>query len=185
MNSKMDSHPDNERDDSDKRRISYETQTQASQAQVQQSQTTGSSIFELEEDVLMPIDGVTDCKLFDRSGDDMSNAGTDFQQALAFPEPAKSPQMPESSTPNRRRSKRVRTNKIFGADQEDCAETDCDDPSSQEDKITCAGPGCNTKVCIHWSSSFMNLKSNVSIIFLVWGWMSHQLEDGSVMQIVE
>jgi hypothetical protein len=95
----------------------------------------------------MDLDAPQDSEFSDSSGDDISGIRTDSQRlgTPTSPGQVKTVQMP--ATPNRRRSKRARTNKSFGADQEDCAESDCEDPSSQEEKVVCAGPGCNAMVC--------------------------------------
>jgi hypothetical protein len=77
-----------------------------------------------------------DPEILDGSGDDIYGARPDLVQLQRTP-----------ATPNRRRSKRARTNKRFGVEEDDCAESDCEDPSSQEQKVTCAGPGCHAMVC--------------------------------------
>ena len=118
-------------DEQGNRRILHKTRTK-------QPETNTSSY----ED--MPMDS----ELSDGIPDEDHAPEADLQQAPSVPpELIEVPQTPGSITPDRRRSKRVRTNITFGADQEDCAEMDCDDPSSQEEKIKCAGPGCNANVC--------------------------------------
>src|ERR1700733_15018899 len=89
-------------------------------------------------------DAHKDSGFSDSSGDDISGTRTDLQR-LGTPTSPGQIQIP--ATPNRRRSKRARTKKSFGVDQEDCAESDCEDPLSQEEKVMCAGPGCNAMVC--------------------------------------
>jgi hypothetical protein len=98
-------------------------------------------------DYNLDSDARTDLEPLDRlgSGDNISGPSTDLRQT---PE-QDTLQIP--ITPNRRRSKRPRTNKSFGVDEDDCAESDCEDPSSQEDKVMCAGPGCNAMVCLFLS----------------------------------
>ena len=87
----------------------------------------------------------TDPRLSEGSGGNISNGQTNLLQ-----EPiSESPEIPGSSSPNQHRSKHTHANTFFGVDQleEDCVESDCDDPLSHKEKIRCAGPGCNTMVC--------------------------------------
>ena len=84
----------------------------------------------------------------DEESDEIFGPGADLQRTLTPPGQINTDnaiQIP--ATPDQRRSKRVRTNKYFGANQEDCAESDCEDPLSQEEKVMCTGPGCNAMVC--------------------------------------
>jgi hypothetical protein len=119
--------PDNEQGN---RPASRENQTQT---QVKQSQKNSTSTISLGSGNDTP----TARELSEGRGGDISDCGTDLLQAPT----SESPDIPRPSTPNRHRLKRIYTNKFFGVDQEDCAESDCDDPLSQEEKVRCAGPG--------------------------------------------
>lgn len=122
-----------------------QSQVQAKQSQKNDSTSLGSLAGE---------DVHTNPDFLEGPGGDISDQGTDLLQA---PTPMSS-EIPGLSTPNRRRSKRTHTNKFFGVDQEDCAESDCDDPLSQEEKLRCAGPGCNAMICFYY---YQDLCSNL------------------------
>lgn len=135
------SRPNNEQGN---RRVSRKTRPQ-------QLKSNSSS----DEDSDIPMDP----ELSGGIGDDNYDSEIDLRRAPTPPEQAEVPQILGSTTPNRRRSKRVCTDKSFGVDQEDCAETDCNDPLSQEEKIRCARPGCNAKV----HAFFLVLAQNLTV----------------------
>jgi hypothetical protein len=118
---------------------------------------------DLDLDFQADLDAHKDSEFSDGSGNNISGIRTESQR-LGIPKSPhssgqiKTAQIPD--TPNRRRSKRARTNKSFSVDHEDCAESDCEDPSSQEEKVTCAGPGCNAMVRHSLTVFIHKLKGN-------------------------
>jgi hypothetical protein len=100
----------------------------------------------LDTDTCSESDVHTNLKPSDRSGPSCNNTGNISGQSTDLRQTPEQGTLQMPITPNRRRSKRPRTNKSFGVDEDDCAESECENPSSQEDKVMCAGPGCNALV---------------------------------------
>lgn len=108
----------------------------------------------LDADTCSESDGMhTNLENLDSSGPSGNNADNIAGQSTDLQRTPEHDTLQIPITPNRRRSKRPRTNKSFGVDEDDCAESDCENPSSQEDKVMCDGPGCKAMVC-HFLSIF-------------------------------
>jgi hypothetical protein len=110
--------PDNEQGNHP---ASHENQIQT---QVKQPQKNSTSTISLGSGNDTP----TARKLLEGHDGDISDCGIDLLQAPT----SESSDIPRLSTPNQHQLKHTHTNKFFGVDQEDCAESDCNNPLSQK-----------------------------------------------------